>query len=124
MAVHLAGAMQGFGSERQSVCRTLNRLCVADGICLVNVVGSNTRVSMLREAGATHVCNTNLDGFTSDLQSASQATGAALAFDAVGGGKMLGRMLAAIEAAVGAQDGGYQRYGSATFTPGLHPRRV
>ena len=41
------------------------------------------------------------------------ATGAALAFDAIGGGRLAGQILAGMEAAVSAGAGGYSRYGSA-----------
>ena len=37
----------------------LNRLCIADGIPLVNIVRSDEQVELLRAAGAEHVCNSS-----------------------------------------------------------------
>lgn len=93
----------------------LNRLCLADGIGLVNIVRRDEHVDLLRSQGATHVLNSTDDDFDRRLTDALADTGATLAFDAIGGGDLAGRILAAMEraAARSASSGGYDRYGSA-----------
>jgi NADPH2:quinone reductase len=49
-----------------------------------------------------------------DLTEALAATGATLAFDAIGGGKLAGQILACMEAAINRTAKEYSRYGSAT----------
>ena len=68
---------------------------------------------MLRAAGAVHVCNSTSAGFMAELTGALQATGATLAFDAIGGGPLASQILTGMEAAATAAAGGYSRYGSA-----------
>jgi len=92
----------------------LNRLCLADGIGLVNVVRSAEQAEMLRAQGATHVCVSTAGTFRKDLADAIEATGATIGFDAVGGGQLAGQLLAAMEAALTRKGGEYQRYGSTT----------
>jgi len=90
----------------------LNRVCIQEQIPLVNIVRSPAQASLLRDAGATHVCDSSTDGFMEDLVEAFRATSATVAFDAIGGGSMASRILAAMEAAIssGAE---FSRYGSA-----------
>ena len=90
----------------------LDRLCRADGIGLVNIVRSPEQARLLRDAGAAHVCDTSLPGFEADLVEALVATGATLAFDAIGGGRLAGQILAAMEQAASRTATGYSRYGS------------
>ena len=92
----------------------LNRLCIADGTGLVNVVRSEPQEQLLRGQGAVHVCNSAAPTFTRDLTQAIEATGATLAFDAVGGGTLANQILASMETALMRQASGYQRYGSTT----------
>jgi NADPH2:quinone reductase len=92
----------------------LNRLCLADGIPLVNIVRSDAHVELLRGAGAEHVCNSSADSFMDDLIAALGATGATIAFDAIGGGRLAGQILTAMEAAAIAAATEYSRYGSTT----------
>ena len=93
----------------------LNRLCLADGIGLVNIVRRPEQVDLLRALGAEHVCDSSRPTFADDLTAALVATGATLAFDAVGGGDLAGRILASMEAAITSSgSGGYDRYGSST----------
>jgi hypothetical protein len=68
---------------------------------------------MLRAAGAVHVCNSTSAGFMAELTGALKATGATLAFDAIGGGRLASQILTGMEAAASAAAGGYSRYGSA-----------
>ena len=69
---------------------------------------------MLRALGATHVCNASSPTFMQDLTDALVATGATLAFDAIGGGKLAGQILTCMEAALNRTAKEYSRYGSTT----------
>lgn len=89
----------------------LNRLCLEDGVPLVNIVRSPAQVELLRDAGATYVCDSSSETFMADLTEALRATSATLAFDAVGGGTLASRILTAMEAAQSA-GAGFSRYGS------------
>ena len=93
----------------------LNKICLEDGVQLVNVVRSAEQEALLRGIGATHVCNSSLPSFMDDLIKALIATGATLAFDATGGGKLAGQILTAMEAAANATATTYSRYGSTTY---------
>lgn len=90
----------------------LNKICIADGVDLVNIVRKPEQEKILRDIGAKHVVNSSSDTFMEDLISAIAETKATLAFDAVGGGPLAGQLLTAMEAAanMGAE---YSRYGSA-----------
>ena len=90
----------------------LNRLCIEQQIPLVNIVRKPDQEAMLRAAGAVHVCNST-SGFMAELTGALTATGATLAFDAIGGGRLASQILTGMEAAASAAAGGYSRYGSA-----------
>jgi NADPH2:quinone reductase len=92
----------------------LNRICLQDDVGLVNVVRSPEQVDLLRAMGARHVCNSGAPTFKSDLTEAIAATGATLAFDAIGGGTLAGQMLSAMEAALTRSAKAYSRYGSPT----------
>lgn len=92
----------------------LNRLCLADGIDLVNIVRSSEQEALLRSADAEYVCNSTAPSFTDDLTAALVATGATIAFDAIGGGRLAGQILTCMEAALVASAAEYSRYGSTT----------
>jgi NADPH2:quinone reductase len=92
----------------------LNRLCIADGIALVNIVRRPEQVELLRGLGATHVVNSTAPTFAQDLIEALAATGATIAFDAIGGGKLASQILAAMEAVAARAAKTYSRYGSTT----------
>ena len=77
----------------------LVKLCKADGIPLVNIVRSEAQAKLLRDLGAEHVVDMTADNFIPSLIDAIAATNAFLAFDAVGGGKLAGQILAAMEQA-------------------------
>ena len=66
----------------------LSRRCIEQQIPLVNIVRKPDQEAMLRAAGAVHVCNSTSAGFMAELTGALQATGATLAFDAIGGGRL------------------------------------
>jgi NADPH2:quinone reductase len=92
----------------------LNRVCLQDQVGLVNVVRSEQQAQLLRGQGAHHVCNSSAPTFMHDLTEAIVATGATLAFDAIGGGPLAGQILGCMEAALMRSSGEYQRYGSTT----------
>jgi hypothetical protein len=90
----------------------LNRICIADGIGLVNIVRSADQAALLRDAGATYVCDSTAPDFAATLTDAVAATGATIAFDAIGGGDLVNTILTAIEAAANRNAATYSRYGS------------
>jgi NADPH:quinone reductase len=92
----------------------LNRLCIADGIDLVNIVRKPEQEATLRSQGATYVCDSSSATFLDDLTDALVATGATIAFDAIGGGKLAGQILGCMERAANASAAEYSRYGSST----------
>jgi NADPH2:quinone reductase len=92
----------------------LNRLCLHDGVALVNIVRKQEQVDTLKSQGAVHVCNSTSPSFTQDLTEALAATGATLAFDAIGGGKLAGQILTCMEVAINKTAKAYSRYGSTT----------
>ena len=89
----------------------LLRLCQADDVPLVNIVRSPEQVALLQSMGAEWVLNSQDDSFMKQLIEALVATGATLAFDAIGGGRGVNRILTAMEIAA-AQTGPWSRYGS------------
>ena len=91
----------------------LVKICLADGIPLVNIVRSAEQEELLRGLGAVHVLNSAAPDFMEKLVAAIEETGATLAFDAIGGGKLVGQILNAMEAAINRRGGAYSRYGSA-----------
>ncbi len=91
----------------------LNKICLKDGIGLVNIVRSPAQVETLRAIGATHIVDSSAESFTSDLAAAVTETGTTLAFDAIGGGRLAGQILTAMEFAAN-QGAAYSRYGSTT----------
>ena len=92
----------------------LNRICQKDGVDLVNVVRKQEQVDLLKSIGAVHVCNASAPTFLQDLTAALVATGATIAFDATGGGKLAGQILSCMEAALNQTAKEYSRYGSTT----------
>ncbi len=92
----------------------LNRICIKDGIALVNIVRKPEQEELLRSIGAQYVCNATSPTFMEDLTQALVATGATIAFDATGGGKLAGQILTAMETALNRTAKEYSRYGSTT----------
>jgi NADPH:quinone reductase len=93
----------------------LVKLCSAEGVPLVNVVRSADQEALLRGIGAEHVCDSSKPGLMGDLTDAIAATGATLAFDAIGGGPLAGQILTAMEIAANRNAASYSRYGSTTY---------
>jgi len=107
----------------------LNKICLKDSIPLVNIVRSNEQAEILRKIGAKHVVDSTSPNFMDDLTGALTETGATLAFDAIGGGKLAGQILTCMETAVNKNAKVYSRYGSNVHKQvyiygGLDPRPV
>ena len=92
----------------------LNRLCLEDGVALVNIVRKKDQEDLLRAAGANHVVRSDSPTFLKELTDALATTGATIAFDAIGGGPLAGQILGCMEAAVNRGIAVYSRYGSTT----------
>lgn len=93
----------------------LQKICLADGIPLVNIVRSPEQADILRKIGAKYVLNSKDDDFRHQLVAACTETGATIAFDATGGGSLGSDIVAAMEAAAAARMTEYSRYGSNSF---------
>ena len=66
----------------------LVKICIADGVQLVNIVRKDEHVELLTSLGAKYVCNSSDANFKESLVDAIKATNATLAFDATGGGDL------------------------------------
>jgi NADPH2:quinone reductase len=93
----------------------LNKVCMADDVDLVNIVRKPEQEEILRGLGAKYIVNSSSDSFYADLTEALVATGATLAFDATGGGKLAGQILTCMEAAAVRTMTEYSRYGSDVY---------
>lgn len=92
----------------------LNKICQKDGIQLVNVV--NEKVSpgdmkKLKDIGAAHVVDMSAASFMDDLTNALVATGATIAFDAIGGGEIVGQILSCMQLAANKKGAPFSIYG-------------
>ena len=92
----------------------LNRIALKDGFGLVSIVRQPEQAALLKGQGAQHVCVSSAPSFAEDLTQALIATGATIAFDATGGGRLAGQILTAMEAALNRTATEYSRYGSTT----------
>jgi len=92
----------------------LNRICLDDGVGLVNIVRKPEHVEQLRALGAEHIVDSSADTFLDDLAAALRATGATIAFDAIGGGDLASILLSTMEKVASEQAGEFSRYGSDT----------
>ena len=90
----------------------LVKICKADGIPLVNIVRSEEQIALLKGIGAEIVLNSNDADFVEQLTSAIEKTEAFLGFDPIGGGKLAGQILGAMEAAAVRRMTAFSRYGS------------
>lgn len=102
--IHTAGA--------SNLGQMLNKICLADGVALVNVVRSEEQVALLKDLGATYVVNTSAPTYLKDLYQAIDETGATLAFDAIGGGSLASDILATMERVLSKDAVGLNTYGS------------
>jgi NADPH:quinone reductase-like Zn-dependent oxidoreductase len=90
----------------------LNKICIKDGIGLVNIVRSKEQADILHQIGAKYVVDSSAPSFMDDLTNALVETGATIAFDAIGGGKLAGQILTCMEIAANKTAKEYSRYGS------------
>jgi NADPH:quinone reductase-like Zn-dependent oxidoreductase len=90
----------------------LNKICIKDGIALVNIVRSKEQADILHKIGAKYVVDSTAPSFLGDLTNALVETGATIAFDAIGGGKLAGDILNCMEIAINKTAKEYSRYGS------------
>ena len=102
--VHLAAA--------SNLGQMLNRICIEDGMKLVNIVRKQEHVDLLKAAGAQYVVNSSADSYMADLRAAIAETGAFLGFDPIGGGQNTDHVLKAMEQVAASQMSEYSRYGS------------
>src|SRR5262247_466764 len=120
-ALGMVGTMRAEGHKAlvhtaaaSNLGQMLAKICLKDNVPLVNIVRKAEHVAVLKGIGASYVCNSSAPTFMDDLTDALAATGATIAFDAVGGGKLAGQILTAMEAAINRTAKEYSRYGSTT----------
>ena len=89
----------------------LVKICLEDGVPLVNIVRSAEQVKLLTDLGATHVLDMTAPDFMPKLIDAIAETKAMLGFDPIGGGTLSGQILTAMEAAA-SRGAVFSRYGS------------
>lgn len=93
----------------------LNRICQADGIDLINIVRKPEQEKILRDMGAKYIINSTADSFKADLVEALAATGATIAFDAVGGGDLGWTIMECMELVASRDMEYYDHYGSQVY---------
>ena len=93
----------------------LQKICLADKIPLINIVRTETQADILRSIGAIHILVSGEADFRAKLTDLIEATGATIAFDAIGGGALGSDILQAMERAAIRQAARYDRYGSDMF---------
>lgn len=93
----------------------LNRICINEGVELVNIVRKQEQEEILKALGAKIICNSSSDNFYVDLTDALVQTGATIAFDATGGGKLGSDILSCMEVAAARSMTTYNRYGSDVY---------
>ena len=93
----------------------LNRICIADGVDLINIVRKAEQETLLRDMGARYVVNSSSDTFLADLTAAIIETGATIAFDPIGGGKLTSDILNCMEVAAARDMTEHSVYGSDTY---------
>jgi NADPH:quinone reductase-like Zn-dependent oxidoreductase len=93
----------------------LNKICLKDGIALVNIVRSQEQAEILRNIGAKYVVDSTSPSFMDELTNALVETGATIAFDAIGGGRLAGQILTGMESAANKTAKVYSRYGSNVY---------
>ncbi len=91
----------------------LVKICQNDGVPLVNIVRKAEQADLLRSIGAKYVVDSSSPTFRKDLINAIAETGAYIAFDATGGGKLASDILSCMEAAANMSvKGGFSIYGA------------
>src|SRR3982074_1978901 len=105
----------GHTAAASNLGQMLNKICLKDGVGLVNIVRNAEQADILRKLGAKHVVDSTAPTFMDDLTNALVETGATLAFDAIGGGRLAGQILTCMEAAANKTAKVYSRYGSTVY---------
>jgi NADPH:quinone reductase-like Zn-dependent oxidoreductase len=95
-----------------SLGQMLNKICLAQDVSLVNIVRNQQQAEILKEIGATYICDSSSKTFKADLYQAINETGATLAFDAIGGGEIVSDILTAMEQSGSKDAVGFNTYGS------------
>jgi NADPH:quinone reductase-like Zn-dependent oxidoreductase len=95
-----------------SLGQMLNKICLAQDVSLVNIVRTQQQAEILKEIGATYICDSSSKTFKADLYQAINETGATLAFDAIGGGEIVSDILTAMEQSGSKDAVGFNTYGS------------
>jgi NADPH2:quinone reductase len=90
----------------------LLKLCLQENIDLICVVRSVEQAQLLRTLGAKYIINSTNEGFKEQLVEAMAETGATLAFDAIGGGRMADTLLSSMEQALSRNASGLNTYGA------------
>lgn len=108
--------MEGFtglihAAAASNLGQMLVRICLEDGVPLINIVRSDAQVKLLKDLGATHVLDMTQPDFMPKLIDAIAETGAMLGFDPIGGGTLASQILTAMEAAA-SRGAAFSRYGS------------
>jgi NADPH:quinone reductase-like Zn-dependent oxidoreductase len=118
-ALGMVGTMRAEGhtalvhtAAASNLGQMLVKLCIKDTIGLVNIVRKPEQVTTLKHIGAQYVCDSSSPRFMDDLAGVVAETGATLGFDAIGGGRMAGQILTAMEVAATRTAPAYSRYGS------------
>jgi NADPH:quinone reductase-like Zn-dependent oxidoreductase len=102
--VHLAAA--------SNLGQMLNRICIEDGIRLVNIVRRPEHVELLKAQGARWVVDSSAPAYMADLRAAIAETDAFLGFDPIGGGQASDSVLKAMEQVAVSRMSEFSRYGS------------
>lgn len=95
-----------------SLGRMLERACVAEAVPVINILRHDAAAAALRADGSAWALASTADSFDADLVAAIRATDASIAFDAIGAGPMIGRILAAMEEVFAPPPEAYDIYGS------------
>lgn len=90
----------------------LNRICLEDGMTLVNIVRKPDQAELLKSQGAEWVVDSSASDFMDQLRKAIDATGAFYGFDPIGGGQMVDTCFKAMEQVAVGKMSEYSRYGS------------
>ncbi len=99
-----------------SLGQMLNRLCLEDGIEIINIVRRDDQLQLLKAQGATHVINSSEQKFHQNLIDAIAETRATILFDATFGGHMVSDVMTCMEQAFQIGQEGYIDYtGSGVF---------
>jgi len=92
----------------------LVKICLKDGVDLVNIVRKPEQAKLLRDIGAKNVADSSSPDFMKELTEVLAATDATIAFDATGGGNLASNILSCMEVAQSRKGGEFNRYGSST----------